>query len=69
MEGYREKLNKHKRIVVKVGTTSLTYKNGRMDLKKIENLAWVLTDLKNRGKDIILVSSGAIAVGRQAWTF
>ena len=63
MEGYREKLNKHKRIVVKVGTTSLTYKNGRMDLKKIENLAWVLTDLKNRGKDIILVSSGAIAVG------
>lgn len=63
MENYREKLNKHKRIVIKVGTTSLTYENGCIDLKKIENLAWVLTDLRNRGKDVILVSSGAIAVG------
>lgn len=63
MENFREKLNGYKRIVVKVGTTSLTYDNGRMNLKKIENLAWVLTDLKNSGKEVILVSSGAIAVG------
>ncbi|MCI8805670.1 MAG: glutamate 5-kinase [Clostridiales bacterium] len=63
MDSYREKLNKHKRIVVKVGTTSLTYDNGCMDFKKIDNLSWVLTDLRNRGKDVILVSSGAIAVG------
>lgn len=59
----REKLKEHKRIVIKIGTTSLTYNNGRMDFKKIENLAWVLTDLRNRGKEVILVSSGAIAVG------
>lgn len=60
---YRNKLNEHKRIVIKVGTTSLTYDNGCINLKKIENLSWVLTDLRNRGKEVILVSSGAIAVG------
>jgi len=63
MENYRDRLRDYKRIAVKVGTTSLTYDNGCMNLKKIENLAWVLTDLKNRGKDVILISSGAIAVG------
>lgn len=63
MESYREKLKEYKRIIIKVGTTSLTHKNGRINLKKIKNLAWVMTDLKNRGKEIILVSSGAIAVG------
>lgn len=60
---YRMKLNDYKRIVVKIGTTSLTYKNGKIDLKRIERLAWVLSDLKNQDKEIILVSSGAIAVG------
>ncbi len=53
----------YKRIVVKVGTTSLTHKNGKINLKAIENLAWVLTDIKNQGKEVVLVSSGAIAVG------
>ncbi len=62
MDG-RERLKEHKRIIVKVGTTSLTYENGRINLKRIENLAWVLSDLRNRGKDVVLVSSGAIAVG------
>ena len=37
--------------------------NGRLNLKRVEELAWVLTDLRNRGKDVILVSSGAIGVG------
>lgn len=60
---YRDNLKNHKRIVIKVGTTSLTYPNGKMDLKRIERLAWVLSDLRNQGKDVILVSSGAIAVG------
>ena len=53
----------HKRVVVKVGTTTLTYENGKLNLKRIEQIAWVLTDLRNRGKEVILVSSGAIAVG------
>jgi len=61
----REHLNKHKRIVVKVGTTSLTHPNGRMNLRRMERLCWVLTDLKNRGKEIVLVSSGAIGVGTE----
>lgn len=60
---YRDNIKTHKRIIVKVGTTSLTYTNGRMDLKRIDNLAWVLSDLRNQGKDVVLVSSGAIAVG------
>jgi len=60
---YRTRLSEHKRLVIKVGTTSLTYDNGSINLKKIQNLAWVLTDLRNQGKEVVLVSSGAIAVG------
>ena len=59
----RAHLQAHRRLVVKVGTTTLTHANGRLNLKRIEQLAWVLTDLRNQGKDVILVSSGAIAVG------
>ena len=51
------------KIVVKVGTSSLTFKNGSLNLKKIESLARVVTDLKNSGKEVVLVSSGAIGVG------
>jgi len=56
-------LSDYKRIVIKIGTTSLTYENGKMNLQQMERFAWVLTDLKNQGMDVILVSSGAIAVG------
>lgn len=59
----REKVAKSKRIVIKVGTSTLMYPNGAINLKRIERLAFVLTDLRNRGKEIILVSSGAIGVG------
>ena len=52
-----------KRIVVKVGTSTLTYPTGRLHLKRIEQLVRVLSDLKNSGKEIILVTSGAIGVG------
>ena len=55
----REHLKDCRRIVVKVGTSTITYPNGRLNLKRVEELAWVLTDLRNRGKDVILVSSGA----------
>ena len=50
------------RIVVKVGTSTLTYETGKMNLKRIDRLAMVLSDLRNRGKEIILVSSGAIGI-------
>ncbi len=59
----RENLPNHKRIVIKIGTTSLTYSNGKMNLRTIERLAIVLSDLMNQGKEVVLVSSGAIAVG------
>lgn len=58
-------LQKHNRIVVKVGTTTLTYSNGRLNLRRMEKLARVLCELKNEGKEVILVSSGAIAVGTE----
>ena len=52
-----------KRIVVKVGTSSLTYANGKLNLPQIDLLARQLTDLYNQGKEVVLVSSGAIATG------
>lgn len=51
------------RIVVKVGTSTLTYASGRMNIRHVEELVKVLSDLKNAGHEIILVSSGAIAMG------
>ena len=53
-----------KRIVVKVGTSSLTHENGETNLQAFDRLAYVLSDARNRGYEIILVSSGAIAVGK-----
>ncbi len=52
-----------RRIVIKVGTSTLTYENGRVNLRNLEKLCKVLSDLHNSGKQIILVSSGAIGVG------
>lgn len=46
----REHLKDCRRIVVKVGTSTITYPNGRLNLKRVEELAWVLTDLRNRGQ-------------------
>ncbi len=62
---YRTYLKDHKRIVVKVGTTTLTHSTGRLNLKRMEKLARVLSDLRNEGREVILVSSGAIAVGTE----
>ncbi len=62
---YRELLKDKKRIVVKVGTSTLTHdETGALNLLKMEQLVRVLTDLRNQGKEIVLVSSGAIGVGR-----
>lgn len=52
-----------KRIVVKIGTSSLTYENGRINLHRMDTLCRVLTDLRNRGHEILLVTSAALAVG------
>jgi len=52
-----------KRIVVKVGTSTLTYDNGKLNLPRIELLVRQITDLYNQGKEVVLVSSGAIATG------
>ena len=51
------------RIVIKVGTSTLTYGNGNINIRRMENLCKVMSDLKNSGLEIILVSSGAIAMG------
>jgi len=62
----RETLQDKKRIVIKVGSSSLTHsETGLTDLITMEKLVRELTDLHNRGKEVILVSSGAIAVGRK----
>ena len=59
----REKLKNSKRIVIKIGTSSLIYPNGNINLSSIDALAFVLADLSNQGKEILLVTSGAIGVG------
>lgn len=59
----REKLHTAKRIVIKVGSSTITHSNGKRNFARIEKLAMELSDLSNQGKEIILVSSGAIAVG------
>ena len=51
------------RIVVKVGTSTLTHSTGRLNIRRVEALCRVLSDLKNAGHEIVLVSSGAIAMG------
>ena len=59
----RESLKVAKRIVVKVGTSTLAYGPGRMNLYNIEHLVRGLVDMANEGREMILVSSGAIAAG------
>ncbi|WP_270421541.1 glutamate 5-kinase [Acidaminococcus massiliensis] len=59
----RAKIAEAKRVVVKVGTSTITYSNGKINYEKIEKLARIMTDLQNQGKEMILVSSGAGATG------
>lgn len=54
---------KNNRTVIKVGTSTLTYENGKINYRRIEALCKVISDLQNRGEQIMLVSSGAIGVG------
>lgn len=59
----RSNLVDAKRIVVKVGTSTLTYGTGKLNLDQIEKVVRELSDLANQGKEIILVSSGAVGAG------
>ena len=62
----RERLRQAKRVVVKVGTSTLTHPSGGMNLHRIEHLVRELIDIANQGKDVLLVTSGAIAAGMYA---
>ena len=56
-------LENSNRIVVKVGTSTLTHATGALNIRRIETLVRVLSDFKNAGKQIVLVSSGAVSAG------
>ena len=62
-EASREALKKAKRIVIKVGTSTITYANGKRNFSQIDRLPREISDLQNQGKEMILVTSGAVAVG------
>lgn len=63
----RERLKDKKRIVIKVGTTTITYEEtGNINLDKLERFVRILINLHNQGKEVIVVSSGAVGVGRSA---
>lgn len=52
-----------KRIVVKIGTSTLTYQNGSLNLRRIEALVRTISDFKNAGHEVVMVSSGAVGAG------
>lgn len=56
-------MKRWKRFVVKVGSSTVTKANGKLDLRLLDILSRVLSDLKNEGLDVVLVTSGAIAIG------
>lgn len=67
MDEMRNKLSKKQRIVVKVGSTTITHEEtGNINFTKLEKLVRILTDLHNQGKEVVLVTSGAVAVGRKS---
>ncbi|MDR2590756.1 MAG: glutamate 5-kinase, partial [Oscillospiraceae bacterium] len=58
-----QRIRSAKRIVVKVGTSTLTYPTGNLNLAKIDQLVRELVDIKNQGKDVLLVTSAAVGAG------
>ena len=66
-KNFREQLRDRKRIVVKIGSSSLQHpETGDLDYTKMDVLVRELCDMRNRGKDVVLVTSGAIALGKKA---
>ena len=67
MSSLRELIKDKKRVVVKIGSSSLQHKEtGDMDYTRLEKLVRELCDIRNQGKEVILVTSGAIAAGKKA---
>ena len=67
MDSYRKCLKSKERIVIKIGTSTITHEeSGSLNLMKLEKLVRVVADIRNQDKDVIIVSSGAISVGRKA---
>lgn len=67
MDEMRTSLSKKRRIVVKVGSSTITHEaTGNINFAKLEKLVRILTDLHNQGKEVVLVTSGAVAVGRKS---
>ena len=67
MDEMRKGLCEKQRIVVKVGSSTITHEaTGNINFAKLEKLVRLLTDLHNQGKEVVLVTSGAVAVGRKA---
>ncbi|MDD3851836.1 MAG: hypothetical protein PHS13_09605, partial [Firmicutes bacterium] len=59
----RSRLYNADRIVIKVGSSTITYNNAKPNLTNISRLVRVIADLTNQGKKVVLVTSGAIAIG------
>jgi len=67
MSALREMIKDKKRIVVKIGSSSLQHaETGDLDYIRLEKLVRELCDIRNQGKEVVLVSSGAVAAGRKA---
>ena len=58
-----DKITNAKRVVIKVGTSTLCYKTGNLNIRRVRKLIEVMSDLKNEGRDIIFVTSGAVGIG------
>lgn len=58
-----DKVKNAKRVVIKVGTSTLCYKTGNLNIRRVRKLIEVMSDLKNEGRDIIFVTSGAVGIG------
>jgi glutamate 5-kinase len=60
---YLQRLQNARRVVIKVGTSTLTHSTGKLNLNRMEKLVRQLADLQNQGKEVVLVSSGAVGAG------
>ncbi|MBR5091410.1 MAG: glutamate 5-kinase [Ruminiclostridium sp.] len=58
-----DKIRNAKRVVIKVGTSTLCYKTGNLNIRRVRKLIEVMSDLKNEGHDVIFVTSGAVGIG------
>lgn len=70
MEEVYERIKGAQRIVIKIGTSTLTYENGKVNIRQFDSIARVVTDIKNSGREVIIVSSGAggVAMGKLGYS-